>query len=87
MTTYTAWTVEEDLQLLGEMEAGIDVKRIARQHGRSLGAIKSRISKHRFRVEFVERLEGHGHTPIVLPLRYRLLRYMVIILIKRWGLL
>jgi hypothetical protein len=41
-----AWTPEEDERLLKAFDAGIGVKELAAQHGRTTGAIKSRLVKH-----------------------------------------
>ena len=37
------WTAEEDAQLRGEMQSGDSERKIATSHGRSRGAVRSRI--------------------------------------------
>lgn len=39
------WTDEEDARLAGEFDGGVAVSAIARLHGRTLGAINSRLVK------------------------------------------
>jgi hypothetical protein len=41
-----AWTADEDQRLLAAFEAGTDVHDLATRHGRSIGAIRSRLLKH-----------------------------------------
>lgn len=40
-----AWPPEEDLRLLADFDAGVTPKELARKHGRTPGAIKSRLVK------------------------------------------
>ncbi|MEX3943544.1 hypothetical protein AB4Y44_29145 [Paraburkholderia sp. BR10937] len=42
----TSWPPEEDHRLLESFDAGADVKELAAAHGRTTGAIKSRLVKH-----------------------------------------
>ncbi|MBU9630767.1 hypothetical protein KTE60_15885 [Burkholderia multivorans] len=41
-----AWPLEEDVRLLADFDAGVTLQELARKHGRSTGAIKSRLVKH-----------------------------------------
>lgn len=40
-----SWSPEEDLQLKADYESGVDPKALAQRHGRTTGAIKSRLVK------------------------------------------
>lgn len=40
-----AWPPEEDVRLLADFDAGVTPKELARKHGRTTGAIKSRLVK------------------------------------------
>lgn len=42
---YKKWTIEEEILLLKHIKDGLDIKNIAIEHKRSIGAIRSRISK------------------------------------------
>lgn len=41
-----AWPPEEDVRLLADFDAGVTPKELALKHGRTTGAIKSRLVKH-----------------------------------------
>jgi hypothetical protein len=41
-----AWTADEDQRLLAAFESGTDVHNLATLHGRSVGAVRSRLMKH-----------------------------------------
>lgn len=41
-----SWSPEEDAELLAEFDAGIVPKDLAAKHGRTKGAIESRLAKH-----------------------------------------
>ncbi|CAM2163163.1 hypothetical protein BC2230_120091 [Burkholderia cepacia] len=41
-----AWPPEEDTRLLANFDAGVTPEELARKHGRTTGAIKSRLVKH-----------------------------------------
>jgi len=53
------WTIEEDIRLLSEIAAGTEVEEISLNHGRTEGAIESRITKHIFQVQFQKRLSEY----------------------------
>lgn len=42
---YAPWSQDEDAQLRREFEEGVPLDEIARRHGRTLGAIRARLSK------------------------------------------
>ncbi|MCA8480109.1 MULTISPECIES: hypothetical protein [Burkholderia cepacia complex] len=41
-----AWPPEEDARLLTDFDAGVTPQELARKHGRTTGAIRSRLVKH-----------------------------------------
>lgn len=41
-----AWPPEEDARLLADFDAGVTPKELAQKHGRTTGAIKSRLVRH-----------------------------------------
>lgn len=42
-----AWTADEDRRLAEEFESGMKISEIAQEHGRTRGAIRARLKKHR----------------------------------------
>ena len=49
---YSKWTCDEDARLNAAYSAGKSIQELSIIHGRSLGAIKSRLNKHGFEFSY-----------------------------------
>ena len=58
MSTTKRWTCEEDAKLMASYRAGERPEIIAREHRRSVGAIKDRLTKHLFHIEHPKKCGG-----------------------------